>query len=626
MKNRLLRILSACALSLGLSADLTARPGDAGVVNYLPATRNVEGDQPLFDSYVLTIISPATALVGQNTTITPVLTVLTAPLGVPNAVALSHVTLNPATLVFTGPNQSLTTTVTSDFPLGTEAGQYAFAISTPGWPAGTIDRFGFINAKTTIPGVPTPPLVNLVTPEDGTIYYYTPGGPPVIVPVTLTASATTDSPLTNVDANIGGVSVALTTTGLGTDAATGEGELAISVPGIYTVQARATNAVGTSTDSADITITVLAAPPTVAIQTPLPGSSYTYIPGTNLQVPFTFAAVSQYGGISTLTATLNGAPVSFTASGLGSLNASGAGNMPIVAAGSYTLTVTATDPNGSATDSVTFSVDSPFAPPTISISAPLNGTVFTRTLGDPATVVPFSFTAIAGLGAAMTGLTATLDGNAITFASIGLGSPTATGTGSLSLTTPGTYTLSATGFSGALSAMDSVTFTIVENGPPTADCGIFWLPPISLGKVHKGGSDMPIKFRIECCDFEMGTSNQSHKRVKDSGTTHEGIGNGHGNASQGGHADHNDCQAVRDTAVVIATWEIFANGTTSQPKLYTFNAGSPNPSEYTINGNFMYHLNFPTAKGKHRYHVEVYRFPAGANAPQLVGTKEFTTK
>ncbi|MDP1580209.1 MAG: hypothetical protein Q8M02_08015 [Candidatus Didemnitutus sp.] len=626
MKNCLLRILTACALTFGLSADLAARDGDTGVVNYLPATRNVEGDQPLFDAYVLTITSPANALVGQNTTITPVLTVLIAPAGVSNVVALSHVTLNPATLVFTGPNQSLTTLVTSNYPVGTEAGQYAFAISTPGWPAGTIDRFGFINAKITIPDVPTPPLVNLVTPEDGTIYYYTLGGPPVIVPVTLTATATLQSPLTNVDANIGGISVDLTTTGLGTDEATGAGELAISVPGIYTVQARATNEVGTSTDSADITITVLAAPPTVAIQTPLPGSSYTYIPGTNLQVPFTFAAVSQYGGISTLTAKLNGAPVSFTASGLGTLNASGAGNLPITGAGSYTLTVTATDPNGSATDSVTFSVDSPFAPPTISISAPLNGTVFTRAVGDPATVVPFSFTAIAGAGAAMTGLSAALDGTALTFTSSGLGSATATGTGSLSLTTPGTYTLSATGLSGALSATDTVTFTIVETGPPTADCGVFWLPPISLGKVHKGGSDMPIKFRIECCDFEMGTGNQSHKRSKDSPVTHNGIGNGHGNASANGHDDHNDCQAVRDTAVVIATWEVFANGSTSQPILYTFNAGSPNPSEYTINGNFMYHLNFPTAKGKHRYHVEVYRFPAGAGSPQVVGTKEFTTK
>ncbi|MDP2138091.1 MAG: hypothetical protein Q8J74_09565 [Candidatus Didemnitutus sp.] len=739
MTSKFLRTLVLLALTVGFHTSLSAADR-GGVVNYYPVTRLVEGDQPLVDSYVLQIISPSNTLVGQNTSITPVLSVVYAPSGVSDAVALSHVTMNPSTLVFTGPNQTLTTTVTSNFPLGTNAGNYAFRIATPGWPTGTIDGFAFINAKVTIPPVALePPLVSLLTPLDGATYTYSIGGPPVAVTVSFRASASLNAPITSLDADISGIAVALTTvTGLGTATATGQGTLLISQPGVYTVQVRAANDIGTSTNSAEITIGVVAPPPTVAIAAPVLNSSYTYTGGAALLVPYSFSAVSAFGGITNFTATLNGNPITLSPIGLNTLNASATGNLQIQAGGSFTLVVTATDQNGTASSTRTFNVTTPVPPPTITIAQPLHGSVITRVAGSPATLVPFNFTALASAGFTISAISATLNGNAIAVASNGLGTATTTGTGNLSLSAPGTYTLIAEGNSGAVSATATTTFTVVEtipvppptititqpvhgsvitrvagspatlvpfnftalagsgftistvsatfNGnpvtftpsgigtgtasgagnlsvsapgtytfvatgssgastasaavtftvtetqPPVDTCNILWLPPISLGKVVKGGSEMPIKFNLVCCTQPGGCQNSNHQ--------YNGNGNGHTNSNGNGHrkddddddndgpgnGDHENCPASRDTSVVIAIYEIFPNGSSSPATLYPYGTGSPNPPNYTINGNKMYHLNFNTAKGKHRYHIDVYRFPAGSSTPQLVGTKEFTTR
>lgn len=739
MTSKFFKILALLALTLGVGASLSARD-EGGVVNYFPATQNIEGDQPLLFSYVLEITSPANTLTGQNTSITPVLSVINKPAGVSDAVALSHVTLNPSTLVFTGPNQKRTTTVTSSFPLGTSAGNYAFSLATPGWPPSTLDRFGFINAKITVPPVvQEPPLVNLLTPADGTIYSYSAGGPPVAVPVSFNATASAIAPIVAIDADISGAAVTLTSiTGLGTAAATGAGTLLISQPGVYTVRARATNSVGTSMDSAEITINVVAPPPTVAIAAPALGSSYTYTGGAALLVPYSLSAVSTFGGITTFTATLNGNPITLSPIGLNTLNASATGNLQIQAGGTYTLVVTATDRNGTTSSTRMFTVTTPVPPPTITIAQPINGSVITRVAGSPATLVPFDFTAAASAGFTISAISATLNGNAIVVASNGIGTATTTGTGNLSISAPGTYTLIAkgnsgavsatatttftviettpvppptititqplngsvitrmagspatlvpfnftalagsgftistvsatfngnpvtfapngigtgtasgagnlsvsapgtytfvaTGSSGASTASASVTFTVTETQPPVDTCNIRWLPPISLGKVVKGGSEMPIKFNLVCCTQPSGCQNSNHQ--------YNGNGKGHTNSNGNGHrkddddddndgpgnGEHENCPAIRDTSVVIAIYEIFPNGSSSPATLYPYGTGSPNPPDYTINGNKMYHLNFDTAKGKHRYHIDIYRFPAGSSTPQLVGTKEFTTR
>jgi hypothetical protein len=81
----------------------------------------------------------------------------------------------------------------------------------------------------------------------------------------------------------------------------------------------------------------------------------------------------------------------------------------------------------------------------------------------------------------------------------------------------------------------------------------------------------------------------------------------------------------KDTSVTIAIGEVFANGSSSTAQLFTYGQ-NPNPPTYAVDGDNTYHLNFPTASGAHRYHIEIYHFPSGSTVPQIWGTKEFTTR
>lgn len=731
MQSALLRTLTAALLGLVLPLSLLARD-EGPAVAYYPQTENVEGDQPLYYTYELEITSPSNLAPGTEVSITPVLFVIRAPEGVSDAAALSHVSMSPSTLVFTGPSQKVYTTVISDFPVGSVAGEYAFGIRTPGWGVTATDTFGFINAKVFPPRQRDVPSITLNTPADGTIYTWTAGGPPVTVPVQFSATAPVSSPITSVDADISGTAVNLTSvTGLGTGAAEAGGPFYISAPGVYTVTARATNDVGTSTDSAEITVNVVAPPPTVAIAQPANGASFTVTTGETLTVPFVFSGTSVYGGITQLTATLNDQPVSFAPAGLGTLEATGTASLSITTGGVYVLSVSASNDYGTSATIAQFTVttvDPTPPPPTVTITSPADGTVITRVAGTPATAVPFTFTAEIETGWSISSIGATLNGQTVAVTASGLGTVLANGSGTLFVSAPGTYTLVATGDSAGSSAAASVIFTVTETAP-VSSCCINWLPPICLGKVQQGGSVLPIKFTLQCCkpkdsdhecvkdkdrcgwgsgwgwgwdrdrdehcdrhghrsqcdDYDRRGKAADHRECSkgkyrrddscerhghrsrcDSGyddrecsskrsydysryTRCDRHGSrshcdehdyGHGHAHGQGHSDCTECNPdhcgkpghkhnwcdTRDTTVVISIYEIFANGTTSEPKLYTYSPCSPNPPTYTINGGNMYHLNFPTARGKHRYHIDVYRQPAGSATPQLVGTKEFTTK
>ena len=574
---------------------------DVPTVVYKPSLKLIEGDQPLLTSYVLSIVSPTTLVAGSSVTVTPTIVVNQCPAGVATATALSFVSLSASSLTFTGPNQIQDVTVSVSVPTGTPAGDYVWAIATAGWAAGTLDSKGTINAKVTVPLVPAAPSISIAAPLDGAAFNQLSSAFPLSIPLTFTASAPAVSPITGIDADINGTAVTLTATGLSTGSVSAAGTIAVSVPGVFTIRARATNSVDTSTDTAEITVNILAPPPVVAIVQPT-ASTFIYA-GTTLSIPFAFTGTSVYGNITSLAATLNGAPLTITSAGVGSLAAAGGGTFAVNAAGTYTLAVTATSPYGTASTSKAFSVSSAqtVPPPTVSIAQPLNGAVFTRVAGSAATNIPYAFTAAAA-GTTISSIKGTLNGNPVALTPSGLGSATAGSTGNFSLTAPGTYTFVASAVSGSLSGSKSITFTVNETPAPTPDCTVNWLPPISLGKVQKGGSVLPVKFTLDC----------NCRRC--------------GNGS--GRDDDNDCANEHDTSVVVFIYEILPNGSTTAPEVFTYSRQGKNSSRddtYEIDGNH-YQLNYDTDRGTHRYHIDVYRGNPNSGAPQLLGTKEFTTR
>lgn len=626
---------SFARLALFLVAALTAvfARDEAPTVIYKPSLKLIEGDQPLRTSYVLSITSPPNVVVGSTVTMNPVVSVVSAPAGVSNATALSFVSLNPTSVVFTAPNQVKDVTVSLNVPEGTIAGDYIWAIATPGWLPGTLDTFGFINAKITVPQTPFPPTVIIGAPLDRSIYTYLTGGNPLSIPLSFTATSPAGSPITSIDADVNGTAVTLTPTGIGSNSVSATGNISLAQAGIFTVRAKATNNAGTSSNTVEITVNLQVPPPIVAILQPT-ASNFTYT-GSTLNIPFSFTATSLLGGITSLSATLNGNPVTVTPLGLGLLLATGSGTLPINAAGTYTLAVTGTSAHGTSSTTKTFSVAAAQTtpPPTVAISQPLDGAVITRVAGSAATSVPFAFTATAGSGAKISSIKGVLNGNTVTVTSTGIGSATASGTGRFLISTPGTYTFVASAVQGTLNGSKSITFTVKETAAPPPECKVNWLPPISLGKVQKGGSEVPIKFTLDCgcnrCDRNNDCDRDDDHRDRDCDDRWD---RGHDCDDRWDRDrdcdDDRDCDYERDTSVVISIYEIYSNGRTSDPEVFTYSSRgrcSSRDGTYEIdNGN--YHLNFDTSRGTHRYHIDILRTPKGSSTPQLIGTKEFTTR
>lgn len=572
-------------------------PSGQGVVTYTPVEKTVQGNQPLSQSYTLSIKAPANLVAGTPVTITLSKIVLSKPDNVSNAAALNLLTLAPDTLTFTAPNQELTLTVAVNVPLGDFAGNYAWRIMPAGWPSNLsiTDIGATVNARVSAPQSTdtTTPAIVLLSPVNGTEYTYQPAlGQPVNVPVNFAATVGTGGqPISGMQAFINGLPVTVTPSGLGTLSATAVGSVPLTIPGPYTIRATATNQNGTSEASADITVVLSAPPPTIAATSPLPNAVFTYTAGgAGVTVPVSFTATSLYGNITAAAATLNGTPITLNLSGVNSsLVATGSAVLNLTTAGSYNLVFTATNAYGAATPvSVPFTVSVVAAPtpPAVTILTPANGTVFNRVTGSAATVVDYTFKGTATTSAPITTVKVTIDGVTVTPSTLsGLNTGTVTGGGAKSYTAAGTHVISVTVTNAAGSASTSSTFEIRETPPAEVCQTLTWLPPISLNKTIEGGSTMPIKFRLDC--------------------------NG---------------KFVRDTTTLIAIYEVYANGSTSNPVIYPYGSQGPNPPNYAITGK-SYHLNFKTAKGVHRYRIEVYHpLTANGSSLQLLGSKDLLTK
>ncbi len=323
-------------------------------------------------------------------------------------------------------------------------------------------------------------------------------------------------------------------------------------------------------------------------------------------------------------ATVNGSTVTVVGAGTAVITANQAGNLNYSAAPAVSQTLTVT---GKQNQTIAF------------------GTLAPVVVGS----APFTLTATASSGLAVSYTSsnpavATVSGSTVTVVSAG--------TTVITASQPGDANYNA-----ATPVARTLTVTAAQN----CSTGLMWLTPISLDKIRQGGSVLPIKFHLqECCGV-------SPRDPDANGDFHSNDHNGHGDDNgddngehdDDGHSDRSDdhsgnnaachhgadgystnnsncrhdcnhdeddrdgCANLRDTTVVISIYEV---GSTAPATQYKYGTGSPNPPDFAIDGDYKYQLNFPTAKGKHTYHIDVYRFPAGTTAPVLVGSKEFSTK
>ena len=479
---RAVAVLSVGMLATQMVHEAVAQDAEpTPVVLYTPELTQVQGLLPVTRSFSVSVTAPSNLLPGVTLPIALVATPNGIPVGVSAVTALSYLTYTSAGsglpitgLSFNAPNQVISFTITLAVPANAIPGSYGYKISTTGWsiiPGIGLTNVGtFVQATVTAAASFTPPVVAISAPVDGSVTTVSPTSFPVSLPFQFqsTSTGTEASPISEVTADLDGVQLALTSTGLNTTSVSSGASLVIAAPGIHTVTATAKNLGGSASDVNSFTIVVTAPPPTVVINSPTANSVYTYRVGSAATVvPFTFTANSSLGGIRTLTAKVDNANVVFTATGLGTLQATGVINLPYTTAGTHTVSVTTTDDNGTATANSNFSINVVAPTPTIAISQPTAGAVFTAPTGSTTVNVPYSFTTNSNNGFFVDSVSASLDGTPVVIGSTtGLGTATAVSTGTLANVSAGSHTLVVTGVSAGITVSTSTTFTVNAVQPP----------------------------------------------------------------------------------------------------------------------------------------------------------------
>lgn len=518
------------------------------MVNYNPTIKSVEGLAPYSVSYNIVVTSPTlpleyilTGLLNPFTPLTPVTVNLNAaltstpPLSGPNptnflTISGPDVTFGPGgtpQITFTAPGQPRTITVTVAIPANTPptSTPYSYKISTSGWPVTMLNRLAallvpltdggtFVNATVTEPAASyTKPVANITVPADATQFTVNAANlatNTVDFTAVFTSSGAGSSQINSppvVEVTRNGAAVTLTNVVTVTDSPasgfqkTTTGKILAREPGDYTITARATNSGGTSDDDvSSFSIRVNAAPPTVLIDTPAPNASFTYYAGgPAVPVSFTFTGRSNYGGIRTLTAKVDGANVVFTPAGLNTLTATGLIDLSYAVAGTHTLEVTTTDDYGTDTETSTFTVLVVSPEPTIDITAPTDNSVINTAPGASTVNVPFTFKTNTNVGFTISSVSASLNGNpAPITTTTGLGTTAAESSGTLVGVGVGTHTLVATGISSGITVTDSVTFTVKQTAaqtqPPTVAINT---PPVGSTYTRVSGASalsIPLNF------------------------------------------------------------------------------------------------------------------------------------
>lgn len=206
------------------------------------------------------------------------------------------------------------------------------------------------------------PTVTITSPASGDVVTAPLNATTADVPFTFTGTTTNDFTISDVTAALDGAPVAIaSTTGLNTAATSSTGTLAGVTAGPHTLTATVTSAGIQATTSVSFTVKLQSAEqpgPGVTIDSPAANAVFTrYVNGPALSIPLTFTGTSNAtdGKISNLTATLDNAPLTVSAT-YGTKSVQGNATMSLSAAGTHTIVVTATDQYGNATTSQTLSV------------------------------------------------------------------------------------------------------------------------------------------------------------------------------------------------------------------------------------------------------------------------------
>ena len=210
---------------------------------------------------------------------------------------------------------------------------------------------------------PTPTVA--VSLDNGTTYTIPTGGTSIAsIPFTIASTSNNGFNVDAVAASSGSttLTIASNTPALGTAAAiTSKGTLTNVTPGSYTITATATSAGVLVSNSATFTVNAAVQQPlpTVVINTPAVGSTYTLVAGGSpLSIPLTFTGTSNAtnGVITALSAKVDTTTLSVTPTNLNQKVANGAATMTITTAGTHTISVGAVDAYGSASATRTFTV------------------------------------------------------------------------------------------------------------------------------------------------------------------------------------------------------------------------------------------------------------------------------
>jgi hypothetical protein len=180
------------------------------------------------------------------------------------------------------------------------------------------------------------------------------------VPFTFVTTSNNGFVVDSVSAMVGTTVISgFSTTGLGTANATSTGILSGLTAGTYTLTANGVSAGVNVSASVQFTVRSSAVPPSVVINTPPVGATFTRVSGgPALSIPLTFTGTSNTPGgvITQLRASLGATTLSVSTTNLNTPVATGAATLSVTNAGSYTISVTAIDAYGTASATRSFTV------------------------------------------------------------------------------------------------------------------------------------------------------------------------------------------------------------------------------------------------------------------------------